>query len=140
MAEVEQGPSVTLAVRSEHDAGRVRRAAREMAVNLGFGVVPAEEIAIAASELAMNLVRHARAGEMTLSTVREDGRLGLRLESRDGGPGIANIAAAMQDGFSTGGGLGGGLGGVRRMMDRFEISSSPTGTVATATKWHRPAR
>ena len=140
MAEVTREPSDTLPVRSEHDAGRARRAAREMAGRLGFGLVAAEEIAIAASELAMNLVRHAQDGEMTISSVNEGGLIGLRLESRDGGPGIADTAAAMRDGFTTGGGLGGGLGGVRRMMDHLEISSSPMGTVATAIKWHRPER
>ena len=129
-----------LTVRSELDAGRARRAARAMARTLGFGPADGESVAIAVSELAMNLARYARGGWITLRPVLEDGRRGLRVESGDSGPGIANTHAAMQDGFTTGGGLGAGLGGVRRLMDEFEIASSPHGTSVRAVKWLGLAR
>lgn len=56
--------------------------------------------------------------------------------ARDSGPGISDVARAMTDGYSTGGGLGLGLPGVRRLMDEFEITSTAgEGTVVQAKKW-----
>jgi serine/threonine-protein kinase RsbT len=61
--------------------------------------------------------------------------------ARDDGPGIDDIRQAMQDGYSTSGGLGLGLGGARRLMDEFDIDSKPgEGTTVTAVKWCRPDR
>ena len=54
---------------------------------------------------------------------------------RDGGPGIADVAAALREGVSTGGSLGLGLPGARRLMDDFAIESGPGGTVVTMTRW-----
>lgn len=111
-----------------------------LAVEIGFTLVDVETIALATSELATNLVRYAKGGAIHLASISETGRSGLRLESHDLGPGIDDTAVAIQDGFSTGGGLGGGLGGVRRLMDGFQLSSSPAGTHVTAYKYlHRAA-
>ena len=56
--------------------------------------------------------------------------------ARDQGPGIAEVAKAVQAGYSTGNGLGLGLPGVRRLMDDFEIASVVgKGTSVTARKW-----
>ena len=66
-------------------------------------------------------------------------RAGIEIASRDAGPGIADLAAALRDGCSTGGGRGSGLPAVRRLMDEFAITSGPGGTRITARKW-RTAR
>ncbi len=56
--------------------------------------------------------------------------------NRNPAPGIADVKLAMQDGFTTNGGLGGGLPGVERLMDEFEIESSrETGTRIVARIW-----
>jgi len=63
-------------------------------------------------------------------------RRGIRLEFADEGPGIADLDRAMQDGFSTGGGLGLGLGGARRLAEEFHIDSSPgQGTRVRIARW-----
>jgi len=62
---------------------------------------------------------------------------GIEVISEDKGPGIPNIELAMQDGFSTCGGLGGGLPGVKRLMDEFEITSNEAGTRIVARKWKK---
>jgi len=95
----------------------------------------AEELALAVTELGTNLLRYARDGELVLSVVQGPSGEGVRVESHDAGPGIRDLELAMQDGFSTGGGLGSGLPGVRRLMDEFELSSTASGTEVVATKW-----
>jgi serine/threonine-protein kinase RsbT len=123
---------VTIVVRERADVERARHEARDLATALGWQPREAEQFALAASELGMNLVRYARGGELVLSSIE---RRGVQLESRDRGPGIADVERAVEEGFSTGGGLGAGLSAVQRMMDEFGISSSPRGTHVITRKW-----
>ena len=46
----------------------------------------------------------------------------MQIVASDQGPGIADLATVMRDGYSTGKGLGIGLPGARRLMDEFEIA------------------
>jgi serine/threonine-protein kinase RsbT len=60
----------------------------------------------------------------------------MAIRSVDNGPGIADLQKAMEDGFSTVGGLGSGLPAVRRLMDGFEITSTlGKSTNIWAWKW-----
>jgi serine/threonine-protein kinase RsbT len=130
--------AVRLPVRSDWDAHAARRAARDLATAVGFDRVAAEEVALAASELATNLLRYARGGEVRLGRLSQPARAGLQLESHDAGPGIEDLDRAMRDGYSSGGGLGHGLPAVRRLVDEFDISSGPAGTRVVARKWLTP--
>ncbi|MGE3270578.1 MAG: ATP-binding protein [Chloroflexota bacterium] len=112
-----------------------RREARRLAAGLGFDRNDTESIALAASELAMNLFRYAVEGEILLRAVQDGARQGLAVESLDTGPGIAHLELALQDGYSTGGGLGSGLPSTRRLMDDFVVTTGPTGTNILARKW-----
>ena len=108
-----------------------------MARSVGLSQAAAYSVATAVSELANNLWFHAR-GErtITLTALRQVGRVGVEVVAEDEGPGIADVELAMEDGFSTSGGLGGGLPGVERLMGGIEITSSAsTGTRVVATKW-----
>jgi len=123
-------------IRGEPDILAARRAARELATRLGFSDIQLIEIATAISEIARNTLVYAREGEMRVAVVRQGRLIGVRVVASDRGPGIPNITAAMGDGFSTGGGLGLGLPGAKRLMDAFDISSTPgVGTTITMTKW-----
>jgi serine/threonine-protein kinase RsbT len=122
-------------IRSRLDADQARREARQLARRLGFDRGDAETVALAASELAMNLHRYAIEGAIILKTVEDGTRRGLEIESQDAGPGIADPEQALQDGFTTGGGLGSGLPSARRLMDDFELNSQPSGTRIVARKW-----
>jgi serine/threonine-protein kinase RsbT len=64
------------------------------------------------------------------------GKKGLEVQVEDKGTGIADVEVAMADHFSSSGTLGLGLPGVRRLMDEFEVDSSPgLGTRVTIRKW-----
>lgn len=129
--------AVALRIAAAIDVERARNTARALAVELGFGPISAESLALVMTELATNLIRHATRGELRIT--RLDGpRCGVLIESMDTGPGIADVVAARRDGFSTGSGLGGGLGAVERLMDECEIRTSPAGTTIVARKWADP--
>ena len=131
-------PQVRLAVACATDAYWARRVARQFAESLQFDLHATECVALAASELAINLARYAARGELVVTVVEGPGGPGLRLESCDDGPGILDLEQAMQDGFSTGDGMGSGLPAVKRLMDHFEIASAPDGTRVIADKWPAP--
>ena len=114
----------------------VRQAVRQRAVELGFSLVDQTKIVTAASELARNTLMHGGGGRAVLEIVGDGVRRGLRLVFEDEGPGIADIALAMKDGYSTGGGLGLGLSGAKRLSNEFAISSTPgRGTTVVITRW-----
>lgn len=103
---------------------------------MGFGDTAAGQLAIIVTELANNLHRHARSGELVFQPLHADDRLGVEILSIDRGPGLANVAQAMKDGYSTGGTSGTGLGAVRRLAHEFDLFSEPEkGTVLMARLW-----
>ncbi|MBP8538841.1 ATP-binding protein [Streptomyces sp. MK37H] len=127
----------TYPVRTEEDLLTVRHAVRAATVEVGFGLVDQTRVVTAASELARNAYVHGGGGTVTLEYPRDPrGRRGLRLVVKDEGPGIADLDAALTDGFTTGSGLGHGLGGARRLMDEFSVRTGPgEGTVVVVTRW-----
>ena len=123
-------------IRSEQDVVRVRQIVREAAVESRFNLVEQTKIVTAASELARNTLEHGKGGQVRIEIVNDGTRNGLRLHFEDRGPGISDIALAMTDHHSTGGGLGLGLGGAKRLCDEFRISSRPgEGTSVTIARW-----
>ena len=125
-------------INTDTDVVAARQNGRELAVELGFVSTDATLLATAISELARNIVRYAKSGEILIASVQSGDRVGISVVARDKGPGIANILLAMQDGFSTSGGLGLGLPGVKRLMDEFHlVSDANNGTTVTIKKWKR---
>ena len=130
--------SKRIIVEKEPDIALARHEGKRLAQTLGFGPTAQARIATAISELASNLVFHAGGGTVTLSIVEREGLQGLEVLCEDSGPGIEDVELAMQDGYSTRGGLGGGLSGARRLMDEFEIRSQVgVGTIVIARMWQR---
>jgi serine/threonine-protein kinase RsbT len=120
-----------LELRTGDDILRARLAARDMVRKAGLGVMDQTRFATAVSELGRNAVRYASQGRCELSDLSDGGNWRLQACISDQGPGIGDIALAMQDGYSTGGSLGAGLPGARRLVDLFEIESDATGTRVT---------
>lgn len=117
---------MTEIVESSHP-GEARRAAVECAAAIGMNETECGKIAIAVTEMATNLFKHARHGKIICGPVGRNGTQGLRVLALDNGPGIQNIAAALQDGYSTYGSGGNGLGAVRRLSTEFDLYSLPGG-------------
>jgi serine/threonine-protein kinase RsbT len=127
-----------IAIASDVDIVAARQSGRELAAILSFSSSDLTVIAAAISEVARNIYAYAGTGEVLVSIEERNGRRGIRIEARDDGPGVVDIALALEDGYSTSGSLGLGLPGVRRLMDEFEIHSEPgKGTVVTLWKWAR---
>jgi serine/threonine-protein kinase RsbT len=128
--------SEVLQVRTSNDIVRVRQIVREWSVELGFSLVDQTKIVTATSELARNTLEHGGGGTARLELLADGGRRGLRLTCEDQGPGIADIALALKDGYTSRGGLGLGLPGARRLVNDFAIDSRPgEGTRVMIARW-----
>jgi serine/threonine-protein kinase RsbT len=131
-----QPPDEVMPIRSDEQIVRLRRLVREKAVAQGLSLIDQTKLVTASSELARNTLTYGGGGDVHLYTMRRNGRVGLRLEFIDHGPGIEDIARALSDGYTSGNGLGLGLGGAKRLCDEFEIRSAPgEGTHISVTKW-----
>jgi serine/threonine-protein kinase RsbT len=128
-----------IAIESDADVVAARQRARELAAELELTSTDQTLLATAISEVARNITTYATRGEVLLSIVRDNGgREGIRVVARDEGPGIEDVELALQDGYTSGGGLGLGLPGARRLVDEFNIESAPSeGTTVTLVKWSR---
>jgi serine/threonine-protein kinase RsbT len=121
---------------SARDVLTARQMVRCGAIALGFDNPDATLLAAAISEVARNIIDHAKAGEMMMRVVRTGGRLGLKIIARDQGPGIPDVAHATQYGYSARPGNGVGLPGAKLLVDEFDIvSRAGCGTTVTMTKW-----
>ena len=121
---------------SDIDVVAARRGVAEWAQAIRLSVLDRTKVVTAASELARNTVIYGRGGVMSLEIIREGQREGLRLTFADHGPGIADVARAFEDGYSTGGGMGLGLPGARRLVNEFELTTTlGVGTSITIVRW-----
>ena len=126
----------TVPITTSSDVVLARQKVRQWATEMRFTLVDQTKLVTAASELARNALDHGRGGHMVIERVENSAKSGLKLVFEDRGPGIADIDAALRDGFTTGGGMGLGLGGSRRLVNDFQIDSEPgKGTRVTVVRW-----
>ena len=126
----------TVEIITEWDIVAARQLGRNEAKAIGFGAVDQARITTAISELARNIYLYARAGEVTIERISDEGKVGIRIRAADKGLGINNLKKVMEDGYSTSGGLGAGLPGVKRLMDTMDIQSTVgKGTIIVVEKW-----
>jgi serine/threonine-protein kinase RsbT len=127
---------IRVPIGADADLVAARAEARAMAERLGFPRPDPTLIATAVSEVARNIVMHAKQGEIVLKPWEDGTRYGLIVMAIDEGPGIRDVETVMRDEYSARGGLGLGLPGARRLMDEFEIESdADSGTTVTMRKW-----
>ncbi len=126
----------TVPIANSSDVVLARQKVRQWATEMKFSLVDQTKLVTAASELARNALDHGKGGHMVIERVENSTKSGLKLVFEDRGPGIADIDAALRDGFTTGGGMGLGLGGSKRLVNDFHIDSQPgKGTRVTVVRW-----
>ena len=125
-------------IRTDGDIVTARRRGRTLAEQSGFSTTDQVLITTAISELARNILLYARGGMIALRRVDNHERSGIMVVASDQGPGIPDVAKAMEPGYSTSSSLGLGLPGVKRLMDEMRIETEAgQGTTVIATKWKR---
>jgi len=123
---------VRIPIENDADIAVAGEHGRRLASRLDFSPTDVTVIATAILEVARNVLRYARRGDLMLHLIQKRGRLGLAVVARDKGPGIADVGQALRDGKGV------GLASVRRLMDEFRVRSEPgRGTTVTMRKWTR---
>jgi anti-sigma regulatory factor (Ser/Thr protein kinase) len=115
---------ISVPVTESSQVAEARRVSVDLARRHGFDEEAAGRVAIVATELATNLIKHGGGG-VILSNPFDDqnGVAGVEVISIDKGPGMANVAGSLGDGVSTAGTAGNGLGAILRQSHAFEIFS-----------------
>jgi serine/threonine-protein kinase RsbT len=130
------GHEIRVPINSAIDIVTARQHGRALSMKLGFAGAEVTLIAAAISEVTRNIVDYAKRGEIILDSVINGSKTGILIIARDDGPGIPDVAKAMQYGYSTRKGLGVGLPGAKWLMDEFDIVSKVgKGTTVTMKKW-----
>jgi anti-sigma regulatory factor (Ser/Thr protein kinase) len=124
-----------LEVRETSDAAEARRVAIRFA-SKDFTDLETANVALVATELATNLIKHAKGGWLIVRGLQQGENIGVELMALDHGPGINDLAGCLRDGYSTAGSSGTGLGAIKRLARQFDIHSIPgKGTVVLARLW-----
>lgn len=120
--------------------GEARRIVARLSGDAGYSETQKGRLAIIATELATNLVRHAGQGKLLAQEIDTTSGPSFELLSLDKGRGIGHIDKALADGYSTGGSAGQGLGAIRRQSDEFDLYSQvDQGTVVLSRVFREPA-
>lgn len=126
-------PHTCFAVNESSQVGAARRYAATMALQHDFDEVCAGRLALVINELGNNLVLHAREGQLLVAALVVGAERVVEVISIDRGPGMADTARCLRDGYSTAGTPGSGLGAVRRLSLEFDIfSGADLGTIVVA--------
>jgi anti-sigma regulatory factor (Ser/Thr protein kinase) len=124
---------IAVTVQEQSQVSEARRRAAEIAERHGFGSTDAGKVALVATELATNLIKHSPGGEILVGTYEDPESSGVELMALDQGPGMANVAACLADGYSSVGTRGHGLGAVIRQSHFVDIAAWPgVGTAVLA--------
>jgi signal transduction histidine kinase/CheY-like chemotaxis protein len=134
-------PLLSIDLRYEQDVVKTRQRARELADALNFDYQDQIRIATAVSEIARNAIEYGKGGRVEFSVFVEGGsKESFVVEVKDKGPGISNLDRIMTGQFTSSTGMGLGIVGARRLMDLFDVDSTPgKGTNVVLTK-HLPKR
>jgi len=108
-------------------AGEASVQVKKMLRQMGFSAETIRRVSVAMYEGEINMVIHANGGTADINVFPEK----IEIILADKGPGIPDIAQAMQEGFSTapdnirslGFGAGMGLPNMKRYTDSFEIET-----------------
>jgi len=110
-----------------------RQTALELAARLGFDEDSAGRLALVVTEAGTNIVKHARGGQLVIRVLSVADTPVVDVLALDRGPGIADVARSLTDGYSTAGSAGTGFGALCRLSSTFDIySRAGAGTAVLA--------
>jgi anti-sigma regulatory factor (Ser/Thr protein kinase) len=115
----------SVGVNDQSGVAEARRAATDLAGRVGFSEVESGKLALIATELSTNMLKHGSAGEMLVGTYSDDDSQGIEILALDKGRGMNNVAACLEDGYSSAGTAGRGLGAVIRQSHFVDVGSWP---------------
>ena len=134
--EVASNPQITarstvvIPIDEQSAIGNARRISSKIAALAGLKESLRNNVPLVVTELATNLLRHAKDGEILIHVAPAGEGWAVEIIALDRGPGIADVPRALSDGYSRSGTRGCGLGAVRRLSTEFDIySRQPSGTV-----------
>jgi len=137
-------------VRNYFDVFHAQRTTRDFASGLGFGRKACVELAIVASELSSNIVKHGKGGELEVSSIDGASGKAIMLVASDSGPPFRDLKMALQDGcddrgpispdeFGKRAGLAAGLGTIVRLTHTLRVESDARGKRVIAVRYvNRP--
>jgi anti-sigma regulatory factor (Ser/Thr protein kinase) len=130
---------ISVVVEERSQVAEVRRETAALGAALGFDEQVRGRLALAVTETATNIVKHAGGGRIFARMVGANRGEGIEIVAVDRGPGMPNIPVGMVDGYSTSGTPGNGLGSISRMTSNLEIYSLPEkGTCLRFEVWPEP--
>jgi serine/threonine-protein kinase RsbT len=121
----------SIAIRSEADVSAARSEARRLCTRAGADAFTMQKVTTIVSELARNIVLYAQTGTIDIRPAGTNGRR-FSITAVDAGPGIPNLDLILSGQYKSKTGLGRGLTGVKRLADRFDISTGNAGTRVVA--------
>ena len=125
--------TLSIAIKDASQIAEARREAVAIAGRNGFNEADSGRVALIATELGSNLIKHGGGGEFLISPFQDQEGAGIELLAIDQGPGIGNVEQSLRDGFSSAGTAGNGLGAVIRQSHLVDIASWPgVGTAVLA--------
>jgi anti-sigma regulatory factor (Ser/Thr protein kinase) len=116
---------ISVAVEDQSQVSETRRRATEIAERHGFGEVDAGRVALIATELASNVIKHGGGGEILLGSFNDADETGIELIALDKGPGMSDVSICLSDGYSTAGTAGKGFGAIVRLSHQIDVASWP---------------
>ena len=126
-------PSIEVQLTDPTHTSEARRAALRLSQRLGFDEAGQGRLALVVTEMATNIMKHARAGKIILTPLWQPDEMGIDVFGMDSGPGMANFAECLRDGYSTAGSPGTGLGAIVRQSGEYDVFTVPSkGTVIRA--------
>lgn len=111
-----------------------RRVATQLAEGAQFDEQKTGQVALVATEMATNLIKHGGGGEIVVTPFADMSGSGIEILALDKGNGIRDLDAALKDGFSTSGTQGSGLGAIQRQSSFFQVFSKPNGGTAIVAR------
>lgn len=133
---MEVGQAIRIVMTDASGVGHARRVAVDIAERIGFDPDGVSRVALVVTEAASNLIKHAGGGDVLVQTLAHDDQRGIEVLTLDRGRGIADLAVAMRDGYSTSGTPGTGIGAIARQASRFDLyTRAGGGVVLLARLW-----